>query len=282
MSDDLNVKLYFGNWHIRYGEHGVDLSEFDSVDHVIRRAASRTWGSITEFFRTFHVDAEKHDLSIMALINRSESLYRELMPLQDTEHWRSYIKTSCEIGSPVMLFIQVVHKAGSSSQVPESDARQGEEELQAGDGPTTEPQEGDGGSSEEEEGDGDTPFEGAIDEGEVNEEVLRRYEMEADGDERGLEEHSSDDEDDPLVPRDWDRYNFSQLSVNPGENMSWEYRDNAVSVGAMYKNAVEVKDAVKRWATLTLQREFRVVKSSPHIYDVQFLKPNCPFQVYAF
>jgi hypothetical protein len=36
----------------------------------------------------------------------------------------------------------------------------------------------------------------------------------------------------------------------------------------MYKSAVEVKDAVKRWATLTLRREFRVVKSSPHIYDV--------------
>jgi hypothetical protein len=29
----------------------------------------------------------------------------------------------------------------------------------------------------------------------------------------------------------------------------------------MYKSAVEVKDAVKRWSTLTLQREFRVVKS---------------------
>jgi hypothetical protein len=49
MSDDLSVKLYFGNGQIRYGEH-VDLSEFDSVDHVIRRAALRTWGSITEFF----------------------------------------------------------------------------------------------------------------------------------------------------------------------------------------------------------------------------------------
>jgi hypothetical protein len=101
-----------------------------------------------------------------------------------------------------MLFIQVVHKAGSSSQVPESDAHQGEAKLQAGDGPATEPQEGDGGSTKEEEGDGDTPFEGAIDEGEVNEEVLKRYEMEADGDERGLEEDCSDDEDDPLVPRD--------------------------------------------------------------------------------
>jgi hypothetical protein len=60
------------------------------------------------------------------------------------------------------------------------------------------------------------PFEGAIDEGEANEEVLRRYEMEANGDERGLEEDSSDDEYEPLVPSDWDSYNFSQLSVNPG------------------------------------------------------------------
>jgi hypothetical protein len=62
------------------------LSEFDSVDHVIRRAASITRGSITNFFRAFDVDAEQHDLSIMALINRSESLYWELMPLQFTEH----------------------------------------------------------------------------------------------------------------------------------------------------------------------------------------------------
>jgi hypothetical protein len=63
--------------------------------------------------------------------------------------------------------------------------------------------------------------------------------------------------------------------------VSWEYRDNKVSIGAMYKSAVEVKDEVKRWATLTLQREFRVVKTSSHIYDVQCVKPNCPFRVYA-
>jgi hypothetical protein len=48
--------------------------------------------------------------------------------------------------------------------------------------------------------------------------------------------------------------------------VAWEYRENAVSVGAMYKSAVEVKDAVKRWSTLTLQREFRVVKSYPHTH----------------
>jgi hypothetical protein len=163
-----------------------------------------------------------------------------------------------------------------------SDAHQGEAEVQAGDGPANEPQEErDGGSGEEEDGHGHTHFEGAIDEGEVNEELLSRFEMEANGDERGLEEDSSDDEDDPLVPRDWDTYNFSQLSVNAGENVAWEYRENAVSVGAMYKSAVEMKDAMKRWSTLTLQREVRVVKSSPHIYDAKCLKPNCPFRVYA-
>jgi hypothetical protein len=95
--------------------------------------------------------------------------------------------------------------AGSSSQVHEegSATHQGEAELQARDGPATEPKEGDGASTEEEEVDGDTPFEarGEIDGGEVNEEVLRRYEMEADEDECGLEEFSSDDEDDSLVPR---------------------------------------------------------------------------------
>jgi hypothetical protein len=125
------------------------------------------------------------------------------MPLQGTEHWRSYIKTTCDIGLPVMLFIQVVHMARSSSQVLVSDAHQGEAKVQAGDGPATEPrEEGDGGSGEEEEGHGHTHFKGAIDEGEVNEELLRRFEMEANGDECGLEKESSDDEDDPLVPRD--------------------------------------------------------------------------------
>jgi hypothetical protein len=53
MSDDLSVKLYFGNGQTRYGEHGVDLSEFNSVDHVIKKAASRTWGPLPGFLGHF-------------------------------------------------------------------------------------------------------------------------------------------------------------------------------------------------------------------------------------
>jgi hypothetical protein len=40
-----------------------------------------------------------------------------------------------------------------------------------------------------------------------------------------------------------------------------------VFIDAMYKSTVEVKDVVERWAALTLQRGFRILKSSPHIYD---------------
>jgi hypothetical protein len=58
MSDGVNVNLYFGNGRIRYGEHEVDLSEFNSADHVIRRAPERTWGvNYQLFYRAFHVDA---------------------------------------------------------------------------------------------------------------------------------------------------------------------------------------------------------------------------------
>jgi hypothetical protein len=98
---------------------------------MIKKQPQELLGPLPSFLRAFHVDAEQHDLSIMALINISESLYWELMPLQGTEHWRSYIKTTCDIGLPVMLFIQVVHKAGSSSQVLVSDAHQGGAEVQA-------------------------------------------------------------------------------------------------------------------------------------------------------
>jgi hypothetical protein len=51
MSDDLSVKLYFGNGQIRYGEHGVDLSEFNSVDHVLKKQTQEVLGPLSSFFK---------------------------------------------------------------------------------------------------------------------------------------------------------------------------------------------------------------------------------------
>ena len=50
----------------------------------------------------------------------------------------------------------------------------------------------------------------------------------------------------------------------------------------MYPTTAYMKDAVKRWSTLTLHREFRVLKSSPVIYEVCYVKPDCAFRVYAY
>jgi hypothetical protein len=62
------------------------------------------------------------------------------MPLDENAHWRNYIRNACQIGLTVVLLVQVVHKAGSSSQVPEEDygAGHGETEVEGGDGAASE------------------------------------------------------------------------------------------------------------------------------------------------
>jgi hypothetical protein len=62
----------------------------------------------------------------------------------------------------------------------------------------------------------------------------------------------------------------------------WVYTENEVCVGAMFPNTAHLKDAVKQWFTLTLHREFRVVKSSPRMYDVCCIKDGSSFRVYAY
>jgi hypothetical protein len=55
----------------------------------------------------------------MALINRSAVVYWELVPLEGTPRWRSFIRNACRIGLFVILYVQVYQKGGSSSQVHE-------------------------------------------------------------------------------------------------------------------------------------------------------------------
>jgi hypothetical protein len=60
-------------------------------------------------------------------------------------------------------------------------------------------------------------------------------------------------------------YPSTPCTVNTGENVPWEYTENEVCVGAMFPSTAHLKNAVKQWSTLTLHREFRVVKSSPSV-----------------
>ena len=65
---------------------------FSSIVKDIKKAAERSWDAITNWLcRAFSLDSEQYRLSVMALFNRSTPVCWELMPLEGTTNWRSYI-----------------------------------------------------------------------------------------------------------------------------------------------------------------------------------------------
>ena len=61
----------------------------------------------------------------------------------------------------------------------------------------------------------------------------------------------------------------------------WEYRENEVVQGSKYPTIDTVKEAVKLWS-ISLRKEFRVVKCSSSTYEVKCVKDDCPWRVHAF
>ncbi|WVZ96667.1 hypothetical protein U9M48_042274 [Paspalum notatum var. saurae] len=114
---------------------------------------------------------------------------------------------------------------------------------------------------------------GEVDEGEEIPRLVEQMQREDTEADVHVDE-DSDHEDDTLnqVPSQWTNYDHSQLLVNEGETVAWEYSENQI----------ELKDAVQRWSAKCLRKEFRVVKSSPQVYDVKCIRDDCPFKVHAY
>ncbi|WVZ95502.1 hypothetical protein U9M48_041257 [Paspalum notatum var. saurae] len=124
---------------------------------------------------------------------------------------------------------------------------------------------------------------GEVDEGEHIPGLVEQMQREdTEGDVHGDEDSDNDDDRPVQVPSQWNNYDHSQLLVNEGETVSWEYGENEVYVGAIYHSKIELKEAVQRWAAKSLKKEFRVVKSSPQVYDVKCIRDDCPFRVHAY
>jgi hypothetical protein len=93
--------LYYGIGEIIYGPQGVDSSNFSSIEKNVKRASERTLEGITNWLvKAFAVDLEHQCLSVMALINRSEHVYWELVPLEGTPRWRSLSELHAELVCP--------------------------------------------------------------------------------------------------------------------------------------------------------------------------------------
>ena len=98
---------------------------------------------------------------------------------------------------------------------------------------------------------------------------VEEFQREGEEQHNAMNDDSSDDDDDDdddedyHVPHNWSGYDFAKLSVNEGEAVPWEYKQNEVCIGSVYANSDNMKEAIKCWSTLSLQRLFKVVKSSP-------------------
>ena len=82
------------------------------------------------------------------------------------------------------------------------------------------------------------------------------------------------------MPKEWKEHGFGSHIAEDVRNQE-EYRGNEVVQGATYPNIEAVKDVVRLW-TISLKREFRVVKSGSKEYEVKCVNDGCPWRVYAF
>ena len=123
--------------------------------------------------------------------------------------------------------------------------------------------------------------EGVADEGERIPRIVERMEEEDRG---ALEmdevEDYSDDEGYTVLAK-WKERGFGNPVIQDGKHEDREYRANEVVQGAKYKSIDEVKEAVKRWS-VSLRKEFRVVKSGSKEYDVKCVKDDCTWRVHAY
>ena len=91
---------------------------------------------------------------------------------------------------------------------------------------------------------------------------------------------SSDDEG-YIVPAEWRERGFGNPVIQDERRQHWEYGANVVVQGAKYPNIDTLKEAVKQWS-ISLRKEFRVVKSGSKEYKVKCVKDGCPWRVHAY
>ena len=80
----------------------------------------------------------------------------------------------------------------------------------------------------------------------------------------------------PVVvrPSEWREEGFGNPVVQDIRCPEFEYRVNEVIQGVKYRTIEDVKDAVKVW-TISLRKEFRVLKSSSKEYEVRCADRDC-------
>nr|ABA94106.2 Transposable element protein, putative, MuDR [Oryza sativa Japonica Group] len=271
MSNKVTFQIVHGEGNIRFGPDGVDLSDFVMTSKGIDRPAEKTFQSIYSWLlRGFRIYQEVYTMSVSVVVSRAtEGSFWELMPMDSTAAWRRYVEMAFERSWPLVIFVSVQEKDINVSMQTEDV----EGPINARDvvGPSMQNEEN---QPREEQA------MGMADEGERVGIIVDEMERE-DSDNEEADDDASSDEEGDVMATDWANEDFSGLVISEGDHVPWEYKENEVIEGARYAHKDEMKEAVKHWA-VSLQREFRVVKSTNYVYEVRCIKEDCPWRVHAY
>ena len=152
------------------------------------------------------------------------------MPLEETQNWRNYVNISTSRGLPLALFVQAFEKVRFSTEA--GGEHRGQGNIVSEDPETLHEPHEEGAELEIVEDGTNASHEprqatGEADEGEHIPEIVEEFQREGEQQNHAMDDDSSDDDDDDddyHVPHNWSGYDFSKLSVNEGEAVSWEYK----------------------------------------------------------
>uniref|UniRef100_A0A0D9YQ49 Uncharacterized protein n=1 Tax=Oryza glumipatula TaxID=40148 RepID=A0A0D9YQ49_9ORYZ len=101
---------------------------------------------------------------------------------------------------------------------------------------------------------------------------IERVDRNAREDEANLAQEDDEEADDEEyevqpVPTSWNREHLGYIGENELHDSVWFYGDGPINKGAMFSTKSAFQDAVKSWS-FKMQRQFKVLKSSPTVYTV--------------
>lgn len=94
------------------------------------------------------------------------------------------------------------------------------------------------------------------------------------------DDEGSSDEDGAPIPWEWNRFDAEGLCTHDEHESLWEYHATEVRLHSMFADKTSLQDAIKLWA-MSMQRTFRVVKSSQEQYTVKCEQAGCPWRVHT-
>lgn len=228
MSNKVQFKIYSGDWaDVIHDQNGVNLSKLKSARATIDRPLEKSFASILNWLaRGLNVNRETQVLTVQTLTNWDvEGDQWDLMLIQNTEDWHSYMNAALDRGWTPVMYVQIHNKAqvaggGGEEEVEGSDPVHEEEADRVGHGVE---------EDDEPVGHGTKPEpQGVADEVERIPRIIEEMEEE-DREAQEMEEAGdSSDEEEARLPAELAECGFGAPVIEGLKHQEWEYRANEV------------------------------------------------------